>query len=177
MKIRNKIRPYLKNSEAMTLLEVGCGTGLIGLEFASLFQRTLLLDGSSDMIACVQEKLKDSALAGNVEALVLDFEQERLSETFDVVLVVQVLLHIQDSREMLARLYDSLKPGGRLILVDYTRNNAVKSALIHPGFDVGVLLDELKNTGFSASECVVLSDLREPLMGLPTPLFLICAER
>jgi 2-polyprenyl-3-methyl-5-hydroxy-6-metoxy-1,4-benzoquinol methylase len=66
----------------------------------------------------------------------------------DYIFAVQVLLHIQNTHDLLQKLHSMLKPGGHLIVVDFDQNPAVVSDLVHNGFIQSELAEQVKTIGF-----------------------------
>ncbi len=101
------------------LLEVGCGTGKTTGYFAQAVApgRVTAIDFSPEMIRLTRSKNFD------VDLLVLDVCGESLpAQAFDVVMCYHVFPHFRDREKALANLADSLKPGGRLIVL-HTRGS------------------------------------------------------
>lgn len=95
------------------VLEVGAGHGTISSLIVPRCERLLALDLSE---RCV--KLLSSRFSDDPRVEVLRGEVASLDEhgTFDTVVLVNVLEHIEDDDAALVKLFDLLKPGGRLVL-------------------------------------------------------------
>lgn len=108
-----KLRKYLKSSDVV--LDYGCGTGTIAIQFADSVKEMHGIDFSGKMIEVSQRK----AALGKIENV--DFTQsiifdERLQkESFDVVIAWGILHLLDDRPDVIKRIYELLKPGGLLI--------------------------------------------------------------
>ena len=91
-------------------LEIGCGTGLFTQFFAETGAEIVAMDISPELI----EKAKEKNLPENsVTFVVKPFENLQMEKTFDAVIGSSILHHL-DLERSLQRIYQLLKPGGRL---------------------------------------------------------------
>ena len=101
------------------ILDVGCGTGEFERMALARFPHLAMtgIDIAPGMITVAQEKLADQSQArfGIATAERLPFALE----TFDVVVCANVLHHVQDLQPVLQEFLRVLRPGGRLVLVDW----------------------------------------------------------
>lgn len=171
------IRSQLKDTKEKTALDYGCGTGLIGLGLTGLFKSILFVDSSAQMIDQVNRKIE----AGHIEgaaAMRCDFlEQAPSLLPVDYVILSQVLLHIKDSRSILARLYDILEKGGHLLIVDFDKNERIVSDLVHNGFEQKELIRLLKEIGFSSVDARTFYHGKGIFMNEDASLFILHAAK
>ena len=94
------------------LLEVGCGQGdLIG-EAADLGYQVTGADVSRHACQIAQKRIgtKGHVICGGIESI------EEPAESFDVVVLADVIEHVRNPAEALAHLHRLLKPGGTLFI-------------------------------------------------------------
>lgn len=139
----------IHNPQALTWLDVGCGTGKMG--YAALNQldieRFVFCDSSAEMIGIVQKRFD----VPNVSFLISDIQKLEYSSQFDVVTAIQVnhFFHEEDRIKAIQNCYRALKPEGIFITFE---NFA-------PFSDLGkqLYLDRWKayqlSQGKSATEC------------------------
>jgi ubiquinone/menaquinone biosynthesis C-methylase UbiE len=149
--ISDRVRLELKETKEKTLLDYGSGTGLVGLALTDLVKQSTLVDSSENMVQIIQEKI-DTQDIRHVTAKVLDLTKETLTEKVDIIIVSLVLLHIPDTKKILKKLYHSLNEGGRLILIDFDKNEHVSHPKVHNGFLASDLSELLAQVGFSNSK-------------------------
>lgn len=147
--IVQEVRLQLQQSESKSLLDYGCGTGLIGLELTDLVDSVLFVDSSEQMIEVVQEKIARSGLT-NAQALCADFTKETPDVKADIVLVSFVLLHIPDTKKILKKIAHILNDGGMLLIVDFDKNDAVTHPRVHNGFSHEDLRELLSGAGLTS---------------------------
>lgn len=108
-----KTREYLHPDTE--LFEFGCGTGSTAILHAPLVKHILATDGSKKMIKIAQEKA-DAANIQNItfEATTID-DSIPTKETYDVVMGMSILHLVKNEQDVMAKVYDTLKPGGVFI--------------------------------------------------------------
>ncbi|MFD2630106.1 class I SAM-dependent methyltransferase [Oceanobacillus kapialis] len=149
--IVKEIKPVLRNNKSKTLLDYGSGTGLVSLELADLVDAVTLVDASEQMLEVAKVKISQREIT-NAEVLHSDFTKENPTIKADIILVSLVLLHIPDTKKILQQLFSILNEGGKLLIVDFDKNENIHHPKVHNGF----LHEELKKTltevGFSFTE-------------------------
>lgn len=131
--IVNEVRPELRNSQSKSLIDYGSGTGLISLELSDLVNSILLVDSSKQMLEVAKAKISRKGIA-NAKVLYSDFTQETPELKADIVLMSLVLLHIPDTNKILQKLFGILNNGGKLMIIDFDKNNKIQHPKVHNGF-------------------------------------------
>jgi ubiquinone/menaquinone biosynthesis C-methylase UbiE len=117
--VEDAIRAALIEKPIRALLDLGTGTGRMLELFAPDIERGLGLDLSLDMLALARARLDRSGLKhcsvrhGDIYDLALP------RDSFDVVIIHQVLHFLDDSARAIAEAARVLRPGGRLLVVDF----------------------------------------------------------
>ena len=117
--VESAIRTALADKPIRSLLDLGTGTGRMLELFGADIDRGLGLDLSLDMLALARARLDRAGLKhcsvrhGDIYDLALP------RDTFDVVIVHQVLHFLDDSARAIAEAARVLRPGGRLLVVDF----------------------------------------------------------
>jgi len=113
------IRAALADKPIRSLLDLGTGTGRMLELFGPDSERGLGLDLSLDMLALARARLDRAGLKhcsvrhGDIYDLALP------RDSFDVVIIHQVLHFLDDSARVIAEAASVLRPGGRLLVVDF----------------------------------------------------------
>lgn len=145
--IVKEVRPELQDSKTKTVIDYGGGTGLISLEIADLVSSILLVDSSKQMLEVAEAKVSRKGIS-NINVLYSDFTREIPELNADIVLMSLVLLHIPDTRNILQAIYKILNPGGKLIIIDFDKNDNISHPKVHNGFNHDELRGELSEVGF-----------------------------
>jgi ubiquinone/menaquinone biosynthesis C-methylase UbiE/DNA-binding transcriptional ArsR family regulator len=117
--VEQAIAEALGEFPARALLDLGTGTGRMLEVFGPRIQRGLGLDLSLDMLALARARLDRAGLRhcsvrqGDIYNLMLP------AESFDTVLIHQVLHFLEDGARAIQEAARVLEPGGRLLIVDF----------------------------------------------------------
>lgn len=150
--IANEVKKELTHSKSKTLMDYGCGTGLVGLELTDLVESVLFVDSSKQMLGITKNKILEKDIT-NALISYFDFTKEIPDHKVDIVLLSLVLLHIPDTKQILQQLFHHiLKPNGKLIIVDFDKNELIDHPKVHNGFSQGELKQLLAEIGFVATE-------------------------
>jgi ubiquinone/menaquinone biosynthesis C-methylase UbiE len=167
-------------TKAMRAVEIGAGTGLLGLHFADRLGSLLLTDPSAGMLEVADEKLRRGA-NDNVSTQRYDLTADPPpAGPFDLVMSLLVLHHIEDTAVALRAAFGLLGPGGRLAMADLdTEDGSFHSAeaegIHHLGFDRGRLATMAREAGFRDIGFSTATTIEED--GRRYPLFLLTARR
>jgi demethylmenaquinone methyltransferase/2-methoxy-6-polyprenyl-1,4-benzoquinol methylase len=107
------------------VLDLAGGTGDLTAKFSQLVGRegkVILADINSSMLNVGRDKLRDKGLVQNIEyvqanAQYLPFEDN----TFDIVTIAFGLRNVTDKDMALRSIYRVLKPGGRLLVLEFSK--------------------------------------------------------
>lgn len=96
--------------------DLGCGTGQMSAALSPFVERVVAVDASAQMLQAARKRLQP---LGNVELRRGELEALPIDDArLDAALIVLVLHHIPDPAKALSEARRTLKPGGRLVLVD-----------------------------------------------------------
>ena len=112
----------LRLQPGMQVADVGAGTGYYARRIAPLVGpqgKVYAVDVQPEMVAMLREVAARPGL-GNIIPVQADVDDPKLSaESIDLALMVDVYHELEYPHEVLARLVQALKPGGRLVFVEY----------------------------------------------------------
>jgi SAM-dependent methyltransferase len=131
------------------IADIGSGTGYFSMRFAHMVPkgRVYGVDTEPDMVKYLAERAKREGL-GNITAVKAAPGDPRLPEKADLVILVDVFHHIDDRERYFSKLRDSLKPGGRVAIIDFRMDSPEgppKAARIAPE----QVKAEFKRAGYS----------------------------
>ncbi|MEM1093126.1 MAG: class I SAM-dependent methyltransferase [Bacteroidota bacterium] len=111
------------------IADIGAGTGFFTFRLSPVVPRGKVLAVDIDTEALTQlAATADSLGLGNIETVVGTPQNPNLEQgDVDVVLIVASYTEFSHPREMMGHIVSALKPGGRLILVEYRGEDATLS--------------------------------------------------
>lgn len=102
--------------ENWTIADLGCGTGQVAESLAPFVGRVLAIDDSAAMLGAARKRLgalqNVEVRSGRLESLPVD------DQSLDAAILFLVLHYIPEPGEAIAEAFRTLKPGGRLLIVD-----------------------------------------------------------
>lgn len=115
----------LDPSRDTRILDISASHGVYGIAFAQRNPRAHLvaLDWEA-VLAVTEENAKASGIADRFSKIVGDAFKVELGSDYDVVLVPNFLHHfnIADCTRFLSRVYAALRPGGRVVIIEFVPN-------------------------------------------------------
>ncbi len=93
----------------LNILDVGCGTGLLGNEIKKKRNYVCGIDFSEPQLALASERLDNTIKADITKEI-------ELFEEFDMIVFADILEHLEDPTTCLKRFKKYLKDGGRIII-------------------------------------------------------------
>ncbi len=136
------------------VVEVGAGIGNFASYYLDEVDELVLVEPAANLFPKLQRRFADRPEVTPVQGYVDDWAGPHVAGTFDAVVLVNVLEHVEHDDSMLRTLYSLLKPGGSLLLfvpalqwiygtldalVDHYRrysHTGLKRQLDETGFDV-----------------------------------------
>ncbi|MFL5302619.1 MAG: class I SAM-dependent methyltransferase [Anaeromyxobacteraceae bacterium] len=109
---------HLAGSE--TLADVGAGSGYFSFRFARALPagKVVATDIDPEMIRHIHHKVLSDGVR-NVEVVLADPRNPAVDRAADVVFVCDVLHHVDDREAWLRKLASEMKPGARLVVVEF----------------------------------------------------------
>ncbi len=110
--ILEHFEPYLHGR----VIEVGAGIGNVSARYVDRASHALLVEPAHNLHERLVERLGQRPNVATACALLEDLDPRQTAQPFDAAIMVNVLEHIEDDRDVLRRLYALLKPGGAVLL-------------------------------------------------------------
>lgn len=152
---RFRIFTQLMNSflkEDSKVLEIGCGNGIVMKQFENTYPQNI--DGCDLNQFAIDHIIED--LKGTVYTYDIHDRNEELLEKFDVILLFDVIEHIDDEKYFIESALAHLKKGGKLIInvpanqLLYSRYDKVVGHLKrYSRQDINVIINQIENATVS----------------------------
>lgn len=174
-----KISEVVPLNRSMSVLEYGCGTGLLGLQMADRVGFIDFVDTSEGMLDMLREKISRLKLA-NTEVFNVDLSSsDGWHRKYDLVFCSMVLHHISDYKAAIARFASLLNAGGTLAIIDlFTEDGSFHGSDFdgHKGFDIQVIDQVFRDAGLSVFSAGEAAHIKVD-NGRRYPLFMVAGRR
>ncbi|GAA0854480.1 bifunctional demethylmenaquinone methyltransferase/2-methoxy-6-polyprenyl-1,4-benzoquinol methylase UbiE [Aliiglaciecola litoralis] len=108
-----------------TILDLAGGTGDLAAKFSKLVGpsgKVILADINNAMLKVGRDKLRNKGIVGNLEYVQANAEMLPFPDnTFDIITIAFGLRNVTDKDKALASMYRVLKPGGRLLVLEFSK--------------------------------------------------------
>lgn len=182
--VANKINNLIEKQKNISVMEYGCGTGLIGFDLCSECNKMVLIDSNEEMINIIKEKIKLFKI-NNVTPIQLDLTKEPYKkEKFDLIFISLTLHHIIDIEDIIKKFYNLLNDNGSLCIIDLDKEDgSFHSNQVdfkgHNGFEHEEIKNVLNKTGFSniQIETFLYDEKKYKEKTIPYSLFCAIAQK
>jgi ubiquinone/menaquinone biosynthesis C-methylase UbiE len=150
---REKIVAACKIKPGMTVADVGAGTGLFTRLFAMEVGekgKVIAVDISEKFLDHIEKTCKDAKIA-NVETMQCTATSSKLPEkSVDLAFICDTYHHFEFPFRTMDSIHKALKPGGRLVLIDFHRIPGKSREFIigHVRAGQEVFVQEIEDAGF-----------------------------
>jgi ubiquinone/menaquinone biosynthesis C-methylase UbiE len=138
-----------------TVADVGAGSGYITTRLAKRVGpagRVYANDIQPEMLALLRERVSRERL-GNVELVLGDAANPNLpTDTLDLIIMVDVYHEFSEPQKMLRHLRAALKPGGRLVLLEYRKEDPFVPIRLEHKMSVAEAKLEVEAEGFTLAK-------------------------
>lgn len=141
----------------MAVADIGAGSGLFTLLFARAVGaggRVYAVDIAPEFVAGITARAAAEGF-GNVVGVVSEQRATRLApNSIDLAFVCDTYHHFEYPQAMLASIHQALRPGGRLIIIDFRREAGFSSPWVMGHVRAGEtqVIDEVGAAGFTLSD-------------------------
>lgn len=134
----SRIKSLIPEKFPKKILEIGCGTGLLGSNFLSETNTLIGIDTSEGMLEVFNQKFKNHK---NVKSYLLNLEENVLNEShFDLIISSMAFHHLKRPDLMILKLKNMLAPNGVIAIIDLDKEDGsfhpdpANMGVFHSGF-------------------------------------------
>lgn len=117
-----------KIPEVKTILEIGAGYGRLFSSFSYRAKKVILSDPSASSLSMARKKIKNNKKAVFIQSSLENLPNQLRGGTADLVIMVRVLHHIEDTQEAFKIIAKLLKDNGYFIL-EFANKGHIKATL------------------------------------------------
>ncbi|EAR55268.1 ubiquinone/menaquinone biosynthesis methyltransferase [Photobacterium sp. SKA34] len=125
------------------VLDLGGGTGDLTAKFSRIVGETgqvILADINNSMLNVGRSKLRDSGIVGNVGYVQANAEELPFPDNyFDCITISFCLRNVTDKDKALRSMYRVLKPGGRLLVLEFSKPSLEPLSKIYDAYSFHLL--------------------------------------
>jgi DNA-binding transcriptional ArsR family regulator len=161
-------------SPALTIADLGCGTGYVAQAFLGLVQRVICVDSSTGMLEEARKRLENTRgctaveyRLGELDALPIDDQQ------VDGAVCAMVLHHLEHAQRPLEEMFRICRPGGTAVLMELSPH---KQAWMHEslgdrhlGLEPDDVARQFRAAGFEEVTLEIVSDHYQPRQASEAP--------
>ena len=150
--VADAIKMRIPLDQIKRALDFGCGTGLLGLNLVGMVKDIVFTDTSSGMLHEVDQKIKEKGIE-NASTLLLS--NGKIESSFDLIVSLMVLHHIDNIDEQIKWLSDALEPDGYICLCDLDQENGSfhqEERVPHNGFRRESIIGLMERNGVKVVE-------------------------
>ena len=144
----------IKLEKGSTAADVGAGSGYMTVKMAKRVGPTGKVyanDIQPEMLALLNQRLAKEKIT-NVQTVLGNADDPKLpAASIDLILMVDVYHEFSEPQKMLRHLHDSLKPGGRLVLLEYRKEDPAVPIRIEHKMTVSEAKLEIEAEGYQLS--------------------------
>ena len=134
------------------IADIGSGTGYFSVRFSNMVPkgRVYGVDVEPDMVKYLAARAKREGHK-NIVAIAGTPDDPRLPEKADLIILVDVYHHIDNREQYFSHLQKSLKPGGRLAIIDF-RMDSPEGPPLHARIPPERVKAELASAGYGLAQ-------------------------
>lgn len=156
----NEVLELIGNLKGKTIMDIGAGTGYLSFKLAKAGAHVIAADAEQEYIHILKERQAEKQISDDqFETRKIPFDNPMLKKNeVDFVLIVDTYHHIHKRVDYFTKVYAGIKPGGKLVVVDYKKERAITHG---PSYEMRLsektVVEELQKAGFN--DFKITSDL------------------
>jgi len=155
-------------TQTSLVCDVGAGTGYFALRLAKLAAQVYAVDVEPQLLVLLRDRVASAGLQNVTPVLGLPHDPLVPAAVCDLILVVNVFHHVPDKAAYLRRLQATLRPGGRVAIIDFHKRELPVGPPVDHKFAREDCLEQIRAAGL---QLVTEHDL------LPYQYFLVMSPK
>jgi len=150
----DRILETLALKPGLIIADIGSGGGYFTYRFAKAVGdngKVYAVDTNQEFLAFIKKQAIEQGLANVVTICTVSEHPDLPKHTFDYVFLRNVSHHLPNRVEYFQRLKETLKPDGKIVIIEYDARGGFFSfqRLFHHYVPQDILLEEMKQAGYS----------------------------
>lgn len=146
-----KVLDYLGDLNGKTVMDIGAGSGYFSFRLLKRGAHVIAADVDEEFQQHIQKR-KETEFNNdpNLELRKLPYDSPELKDgEVDMVLIVNTYHHIENRVDYFKKVLKGLKPGGKLVIIDYYKKELPVGPPADHKIDEKTVLNELKQAGYT----------------------------
>jgi len=146
-KFLNEMLFHINPQSSWKAVEIGAGTGLVGLNIEPLVSKVVMVDTSESMLEVLKQKLHNGSKVEILHGEVFDYKNQDI----DLVFSAMAFHHLSDVEKTLQHLATITKPGAWVVVGDLVTEDGSFhrfEPIPYCGFDTTILSKQFVQAGF-----------------------------
>jgi len=146
-KFLNEMLFHINPQSSWKAVEIGAGTGLVGLNIEPLVSKVVMVDTSESMLEVLKQKLHNGSKVEILHGEVFDYKNQDI----DLVFSAMAFHHLSDVEKTLQHLATITKPGAWVVVGDLATEDGSFhrfEPIPYCGFDTTILSKQFVQAGF-----------------------------
>lgn len=142
---------FLGDLKGKTVMDIGSGTGYFSFRLADAGANVICADVDERFLDYIAKRKAEKGLTeAQVETRKVPFDSSKLRESeADLVLIVDTYHHIENRVDYFAEVKRGLKPGGKLVVIDFRKEEMPVGPPVEMKIKEAEVMDELRKAGFT----------------------------
>ena len=132
-----------------TIMDIGAGTGYFSFRMADQGARVIAADVDERFLEYMETKKQETANELVITRKVPYDNPKLETHEADVVVIIDTYHHIENRVNYFGKVLKGLKPGGKLMVVDFKKEKTPHGPPMHHRLASDVVISELKEAGFT----------------------------
>ena len=163
------------------VVDFGCGTDLVGLQFIPYVKSVVMVDNSPAMMEVLRKKWVAEKLTNEQVQLVEGGMEKVKAKNLKLIVTLMALHHVEDTQKLLTQFYQQVEKGGYLAIGDLEKEDGRfhNEKVPHNGFEPYEVCKMLNAVGFELLLCETFHQLTKDTAegSRAFPQFLIIAKK
>jgi len=177
-KFLNEMLFHIHPQLSWKAMELGAGTGLVGLNVEPLVGKVVMVDTSESMLEVLKQKLRNDSKVEIIHGEVFDY----VKKDIDFVFSAMAFHHLIDIEKTLEHLSTITKSGAWVVVGDLVTEDGSFhrfEPIPHRGFDTAILSKQFVNAGFNVKSIKIFNVISRSVDTVTTNYdqFMLIAQR